>query len=132
MARLWERMASIYGHKWTAAFGEVSKPDGSMSDTAGVWAQGLSGVTAEQFASGLEGCVKSGKEWPPDLPVFREMCLGKQTNEFGLDYIPECYRQQPELSRDRLLSSDDRDARREKLSEHMQRLRDALQNCDTQ
>ena len=40
--------------------------------------------------------------------------------------LPECYRRRPESSRDRLLSSDDRDARREKLSSRIRDLRGAL------
>lgn len=119
-------MASIYGHKWTSSYGDVSSPDGGLSDTAEVWSTGLAGVSAEQFARGLEVCVKSGEAWPPTLPEFREMCLGKQVNEFGLDYVPECYRKPPERSRDRLLSSDDRDARRKSFSSRMSYLSASL------
>jgi len=126
MVRLWQRMGEIYGHKWVSGYGEVLVSTGDLSQTAETWLIGLSGVTGEQFASGLEVCVTSGAAWPPTLPEFREMCLGKQINEFGLDYVPACYRQQPERRRDRLLSSDDRDARRRKLSAGMQALRDAL------
>jgi len=32
------------------------------------------------------------------------MCKGKAINEFGLDYIPECYR---ETKRERLIESDE-------------------------
>lgn len=119
-------MGEVYGHKWVSGYGEALNKDGSLASVAETWLVGLTGVNAEQFASGLEVCVKSGEPWPPTLPEFREMCLGKRLNEFGLDYVPECYRKQPERRRDRMLSSDDRDARRKKFSSRMSELSASL------
>jgi len=126
MVRLWQRMGEIYGHKWVSGYGEALTSAGDLSQTAETWLIGLSGVTGEQFASGLEICVKSGEAWPPTLPEFREMCLGKKKNEFGLNYVPECYRKQPERKRERLLSSDSRDAKRKELSKRICDLRALL------
>ena len=62
----WERMAMIYGHKWTSNYGP-------MDD--GTWAKGLSDMTTAQIAQGLEKCRISDDEWPPTLPIFRMRCL---------------------------------------------------------
>lgn len=69
---LWVRMAEIYGHRWTAAYGEETGPDGA----AGTWAKGLAGVTPAQLAIGLSACIASSDPWPPTLPDFRAKCLG--------------------------------------------------------
>lgn len=75
-------------------------------------------MTPEQISRGLTW----DGEWPPTLPEFRAMCLGQKAgpNEYGLDYVPEYYRQQPKITdRSRLLSSDERDDRRAKMNERM-------------
>lgn len=69
---LWVRMAEIYGHRWTSAYGDDPDADGA----AGTWAKGLSGVTGTQLADGLKACVVASDPWPPTLPAFRAMCLG--------------------------------------------------------
>ena len=75
---LWERMTHLYGHKFSAAFGErAANPDGSLTDVAHTWAGGLRGITGAQLAAGLRTCIESGNEWPPSLPEFRAMCLPK-------------------------------------------------------
>lgn len=66
IALLWERMAMIYGHRWTSSYGD--KDDGT-------WLSGLADITPEQIGLGLEKCRTSGDEWPPTLPVFRARCL---------------------------------------------------------
>lgn len=118
--RLWERMAMIYGHKWTSQYGEQDD---------GTWLLGLSDVRPEAIRDGLEACIKSDDEWPPGVPEFRRMCLGKPKggkNEFGLDYVPEYYR--PRVTdRSRLLSSDDREARREKAREIFRQMREGAE-----
>src|SRR5690554_5480115 len=110
IAKLWQRMAMIYGHKWTSAYGD--KDDGT-------WSSGLSGITGRQIAAGLRACVDSGEPWPPTLPEFRALCLGRSAgpNEHGLDYVPQHLRPQPLRDRSRLLSSDERDAKRQKFAE---------------
>jgi len=73
-----------------------------IEDTAVTeWSQGLSGLTGEQIKNGLDNFKE---DWPPSLPSFRAACEGKGINGFGLDYIPECYR---ETKRERLIESDE-------------------------
>jgi hypothetical protein len=73
MAKLWRRMIEIYAHRWTAAHGESVEADGS---SAGTWAKGLSGISGQQLAAGLEACIVRADAWPPTLPEFRAMCIG--------------------------------------------------------
>jgi len=68
------------------------------------WSQGLSGLTGEQIKSGLDSL---SDDWPPSLPAFRALCEGKKADEFGIGYVPECYR---ETKRERLLESDENKA----------------------
>lgn len=65
------RMAEIYGHRWTSAFGE--NPDQGAALT---WAKGLAGIAPAQLAEGLVSCLASADPWPPTLPEFRARCLG--------------------------------------------------------
>lgn len=69
MRTLWTRMAEIYGHKFTSAFGD------SESHAAKTWAKGLTGIGPQQLANGLEACLVSADPWPPTLPEFRARCL---------------------------------------------------------
>lgn len=69
--RLFERMASLYGHRWASQYGVAFS--GIAADT---WASALSGITPQQIADGLRACVAEGDEWPPAAPRFRAMCLG--------------------------------------------------------
>jgi len=104
ISNLWERLTHIYGHKFASAYGETAFVDAVITETAKTWASGLRGLAGEQIANGLRECINCGESWPPTLPEFVKMCKGKRVNEFGLDYIPECYR---ETKRERLLESDE-------------------------
>lgn len=100
-----KRFQARYLQKWTAAI------EGIERTVVREWSHGLAGMTPEQIKRGLdEWCG----EWPPTLPEFIAACRGKKLgpNEFGLDYVPEVYRRQPEVQQERLLSSNERDARR--------------------
>lgn len=66
MARLWERMTEIYGHRWISAYGEAVNES---------WRRGLQGVSVEQIGKGLERLLEQGREWPPTLPEFRALCV---------------------------------------------------------
>ena len=68
---LWLRMAEIYGHRWTTAYGD--DPD---QGAGGTWAKGLAGISARQLADGLASCIASADPWPPTLPEFRARCIG--------------------------------------------------------
>lgn len=89
------------------------------------WSQGLTGITGEQMKTGLEAWAEP---WPPSLPEFRKACTGKKQNGFGLDYVPECYRESPQHDQSRLLSSTERDAARERSRGHIAAMREALKN----
>lgn len=117
--QLWERMAMLYGHRWTSAYGV--KDDGT-------WLTVLGDLTPEQLGTGLRAAVAAGEEWPPSAPAFRNLCLGKTgANEFGLDYVPEYYRTQPKITdRSRILSSDAREKNRSTARSHIAGLRAAL------
>ena len=124
MTNLWERLTHIYGHKFASAYGESATDGNELTEAAKTWASGLRGVTGEQIASGLRECVNCGESWPPTLPEFVAMCKGKQVNEFGLDYVPECYR---ETKRERLLESDEnKEKRKAAHGKGMQDLKDIL------
>lgn len=105
MTNLWERMIHLYAHKFSSVYGESAVyDDNSLTEAARTWASGLRELTGEQIANGLRECIDCGASWPPTLPEFVKMCKGKSENEFGLDYIPECYRQ--EKRPERLIESD--------------------------
>jgi len=69
-------MISMFGHRWTASFGEKTDPDG-------VWIKVLAGVTPRQIADGLNAVLESGEKWPPSAPEFRAMCLKKNDKGEG-------------------------------------------------
>ena len=84
IVNLWERMIHLYGHRFSAVFGErAMRPDGSLTDVAHTWAGGLRGITGAQLAVGLRSCIESGTEWPPSLPAFRAMCIPER--------MPRCH-----------------------------------------
>lgn len=72
LSRLWERMAEIYGHRWTSAYGLVASENAS-------WAAGIASLTGQQIAKGLSELVKAGDEWPPSLPAFLRLCQPEKT-----------------------------------------------------
>lgn len=67
---LWRRMARFYGHRWTSNYGEADD---------GTWRRGLQGCTPLQFACALERILVGNayREWPPTLPQFRDLALGR-------------------------------------------------------
>lgn len=66
---LWRTMVQTYGHRWTANFGPVPKPDHA-------WAKHLTGLTSKQLANGLaQLSTLENDGWPPSAPQFRAMCL---------------------------------------------------------
>ena len=109
-----------YPHKWSSAI------DGDEAGTAQEWAEYLAGLTGEQIKHGLESWQE---DWPPSAIEFRRVCLSEKPkiNEFGLDYVPECYREYPRITdRARILSSDERNLNREKQKEKIKDLKKSL------
>lgn len=106
-------------HKWTSAM------SGIESTAIREWSQGLSGYTPDEIQRGLNDW---NSEWPPTLLEFAAACRGKKLgkNEFGLDYVPEYHRAAPVREKSRLLSSDERDARRAQATEKIKAMREAI------
>lgn len=117
ISALFKKWQARYGHKWVSAI------DGIEELAVNEWAQVLEGITGEQIAYGLELWEES---WPPSAPEFKAACLGSVKNRFGLDYIPECYREKPIVDESKLLSSDQRDASRKAGREEIDKMKDLL------
>lgn len=62
---LWQRMARIYGRKWTNNYGEVDD---------GTWLVGLRDIRPEDLDRAMGRCCLIDSPWPPTLPEFRAMC----------------------------------------------------------
>lgn len=79
IARLWQRMAAIYGHKWVSSYG--------ADDADDTWLRGLGGITPNEVAGALSACVERGDPWPPTLPEFRALCRApKERRESAAAY----------------------------------------------
>ncbi len=83
IARVWTRMAEVYGHKWVSQYGECSDSDGNLTSAAKTWAEGLASLGDQEMqmrliSRGFSKIVESGDEWPPSLPQFLEMCHVKR------------------------------------------------------
>lgn len=124
MVNLWERLSHICGHRFTSTYGESAVLDGELTAAAQTWATGIRGVTGAQIAKGLHVICGQPDEWPT-LQTFLAACTGRRAgkNEYGLDHVPEYYRPQPIRDKAKLLSSDERDARRAKAKEKLDQLR---------
>ena len=66
--QLWQLMSSMYGHKWTSAYGDIPDPDK-------VWYAILKDVSWEQMQFGMNKLANSGASWPPAAPEFKKLCL---------------------------------------------------------
>jgi hypothetical protein len=62
---LWQRMARIYGRKWTNNYGEIDD---------GTWLAGLRDVRPQDLDRAMDRCRLIDSPWPPTLPEFRAMC----------------------------------------------------------
>ena len=74
IARLWQKMAEIYGHRWTSAYGESASPNGALSSAAQTWAEGLEGLSLDELRHGFERIIELAYPWPPPLTEFRQLC----------------------------------------------------------
>ena len=77
MSKIWARMASIYGHKWSSHLGVVSDAEGRLTDAAKMWQKGLVGVSLDSLKAGFDALVLDAHAWPPSLPEFRKLCLAR-------------------------------------------------------
>ena len=71
LRRLWDRMAAIYGHAWTSAYGLA--PAGACAEE---WALAIGSMDREQATRAIERCRISGDRFPPTPSLFREWGLG--------------------------------------------------------
>lgn len=88
-------MASMYGHRWTSAFGDEVDPDR-------VWQSTLKEITVDQIKHGMNRVAQSGSAWPPSAPEFRDMCTDadlKRKGSWEHDRIREATRQADEKRR---------------------------------
>lgn len=115
IAALFKKLQARYGHKWSTAIEGIEKV------AVNEWAEGLAGLSGDQIKHGLDNWNES---WPPSMPEFKNVCLNKGINEFGLDYVPECYR---ETKRERLIESDENKAKHKAAYESgMKGIKDVL------
>lgn len=68
LARLWSRMAELFGGLWASQCGEVG---GQVFST---WLGGLADVTEAQIRHALNQLLTSGRQFPPSLIEFRGLC----------------------------------------------------------
>ena len=71
IAHLRQWMTENYGHAWTSLHGE-----GPRGGSALTWALGLGDLTVDQLKRGLAACRHSTSVFPPNLPQFRQFCMG--------------------------------------------------------
>ena len=99
VAALFKKFQVLYLHKWSSAL------EGIEDYAVHEWSEALGGLTGDQIKNGL---ANLDDEWPPSAISFRRLCEGKGINGFGLDYVPECYR---ETKREKLIESDESKAK---------------------
>lgn len=76
MARFWERMTEVYGHRWASAYGTAANEDGTISSAAETWRSGFikTGLSPDDVLVGLQRMVTAGDDWPPSLTAFLKLC----------------------------------------------------------
>ncbi|HSD17223.1 MAG TPA: hypothetical protein VLC71_08215 [Thermomonas sp.] len=74
-------MTALYGHAWTNVQGLTpqAKDHDGLTLAGSTWAGALAGITGQQIAAGVKACIAAGKEFPPNAPRFRALCLGIPT-----------------------------------------------------
>lgn len=71
IARLFNRLAGIYGGRWTNQFQAAE----AVNNWERTWAEALAAerLTPQEAATGLQNCLGM-YEWPPSLPEFIKAC----------------------------------------------------------
>lgn len=73
VAMVWQRLTSIYGHKWASQYGATVEP---------LWGRAMQSLPVERLKIALSRCAKRDDAWPPSLPEF--MALARiRPNEIG-------------------------------------------------
>lgn len=68
IARLWQRMAELYGRLWESSYGLVGGRDFKT------WSKALTSLTPQQIKTGLDYLIAEGSEYPPNLVKFLRLC----------------------------------------------------------
>lgn len=114
VSALFKKFQARYGNKWTSNY------DGIIEFAIDEWAEGLGQLNGQQLNNGLETW---NSDWPPSLPEFVNTCLGKNKNEYGLEYVPEYHRKTTK----KLLESDSSKKKRiETGKTHMSKIKGLL------
>lgn len=95
MARLWELMVELYGHKWTSVHG--------LGDESGTWAKMMAGITPAQMAAGARAWVNQGGEtakWPPGAVDLRDMCRSMMGDNLCIPDAATAWKEAVEASSD--------------------------------
>jgi hypothetical protein len=110
-SRVWIRLAEMHGDRFLREYGE--KPNRT-------WIEAIDRMSDEQVIAALRRLAEQNRAHPPTLPEFVSAGTTKPKNQFGLDYVPEVYR---EHRHERLLDAprDDEAARK-----HLAAMRAAL------
>ena len=87
---LWTRLAEMYGQRWLRDYGD---------EPTETWVRAVSGLSNDQVRKALTNLAKSGNPHPPTLPEFMSAAIGGATNEHGLNYVPQVYRQSTPMNR---------------------------------
>ena len=82
-AKLWQRMAELYGRQWEASYGVVG---GSAFKS---WADGLASMTPAQIKVGLDAVIAEGNEFPPNLIKFLRLCRQPSAPKYHREFPPE-------------------------------------------
>ena len=109
--RVWIRLAEMHGDRFLREYGE--RPNRT-------WLEAISRMSDEQVIASLRSLAEQNRAHPPTLPEFVAAGTHKPKNEYGLDYVPQYYR---EHRHDRLLDAPRDEA---KAAEHLAKMREAL------
>lgn len=79
---MWKVMSDMFGELWT-------NKRGVIPDNSDYWVVTLSQLTDKQIKTGCDLVENSGKEFPPKLPAFKEMCLTRSLDDYLADIARE-------------------------------------------
>jgi hypothetical protein len=68
--RLFARFVALYGSQKVGAMWA----DADVAEVKAVWARKLSQYHPQSIKGALDRLMDSGREWPPTLPEFAELC----------------------------------------------------------
>jgi len=57
------------------------------------WTEAIARMSDEQVIKSLRNLAEQNRAHPPTLPEFVAAGTHRAKNEYGLDYVPQCYRE---------------------------------------